>query len=166
MKQHFLALTLAVLSVAPVAAQTTSSTDAPSATANIMASNPEDIAAKLQDFGYRAELTKDEQGDPKIKSSAGGANFSIYFYGCEKNIDCTAIQLSSGFDLETGTTLEVVNDWNANKRYGKVYLDDEKDPYIEMDIELEGEGIPVETFRMNMETWDKIVADFQTHIDW
>ena len=166
MKPHFLALTLAALSAIPATAQTTSSTDAPPAAQNIMASNPQDIAAKLQDFGYRTELTKDEQGDPKIKSSAGGANFSVYFYGCDNNVDCTSIQLSAGFDLDAGTTLEVINEWNAGKRYGKVYLDDEKDPYIEMDIELEGAGIPVETFRMNMETWDKIVADFQTHIDW
>ena len=157
MKRHFFAMVLTLASTASAFAQTT---------VNIMASNPEQVAAALQTFGYRAELTKDDQGDPKIKSSAGGANFSIYFYGCDKNINCSSIQLSSGFDLETGTTLDLINEWNANKRFGKVYLDDEKDPYIEMDIEMEGAGIPEETFRMNMETWDKIVADFQTHIDW
>lgn len=166
MKHPFLALALAVIAATPALAESTTTSTTTPASVNIMASNPEQVAAALQTFGYRAELTKDDQGDPKIKSSAGGANFSVYFYGCEKNVDCTSIQLSAGFDLEKGTTLEVVNDWNANKRFGKVYMDDEKDPYIEMDIEMDGAGIPEDTFRMNMETWDKIVADFQTHIDW
>lgn len=168
MKRHFLAWALVAVTTAPAFAENTStpSTSAADVTENIMAGNPEQIAAVLQKFGYRAELTKDDQGDPKIKSAAGGANFTIYFYGCDKNVDCTSIQLSSGFDLDSGTTLEVVNDWNANKRFGKAYMDDEKDPYVEMDIEMEGAGIPEETFRKTLEEWDNIVADFQSHINW
>ena len=154
MKRYVLSLILALTAAAPAAAQ------------NVTADNPQAIADLLKDWGYRAELTADDQGDPKINSSTSGANFAIYFYGCEANRNCTSIQFSSGFDLDSGTTMEVVNDWNTKKRYGKVYIDDEKDPYIEVDVNLYGGGIPQDTFRDTLESWERLLSDFQTHIDW
>lgn len=154
MNARSLALILALGTATPVFA------------ANVQAEYPAAIAELMKTFGYRAELTTDDQGDPKIKSSAGGANFSVYFYGCKNGKDCTSIQFSAGFDLTDGTTLEVVNDWNTAKRYGKVYLDSENDPYIEMDINLEFGGIGEETFRDTLDIWDRLVSDFKTHINW
>ncbi len=117
-------------------------------------------------MGYRAELTTDDQGDPKIKSSASGSNFSIFFYGCNDGSDCTSIQFSAGFDMDNGTTLTVANEWNAHKRYGQVYLDEENDPFLEMDVNLDGGGVSEETFRDTVGIWDKMLAEFQQHIDW
>lgn len=133
---------------------------------NITADDPGKIAATLQEAGYKAELTQDDQGDPKIKSSAGGANYSIYFYGCANNKHCQSIQFSAGFDLTNGTTLEVVNDWNTKKRYGKVYLDADKDPYIEMDVNLAYGGVSRKGFLDTLDSWDRLLSDFQAHIDW
>jgi hypothetical protein len=72
----------------------------------------------------------------------------------------------SGFDLVSGTTLDVANAWNRDKRYGRVYLDDESDPYLEMDINLWGGGISPATFKDNLEIWESLLNDFQLHIDW
>lgn len=177
MRPLFLALLLGA-SAMPAMAQTTGSTaDQPLAEGNaqggaavgsdaVTGADPAYIAELMKDFGYRAELTTDDQGDPKIKSAGGGANYSIYFYGCENNENCNSIQFSAGFDLTDGTTLEVVNEWNTNKRYGKVYLDNENDPYIEMDINLFGGGISPETLKDDLGLWDNLLADFQDHIDW
>ncbi|HEX9858108.1 MAG TPA: hypothetical protein VGA75_07105, partial [Paracoccaceae bacterium] len=52
-------------------------TATPAFAANVQAEYPAAIAELMKTFGYRAELTTDDQGDPKIKSSAGGANFSV-----------------------------------------------------------------------------------------
>ncbi len=38
----------------------------------------------------------------------------------------------------TGATLQTVNDWNRTKRYSRAYLDDEGDPILESDLDLEG----------------------------
>ncbi len=132
----------------------------------VTADNPEGMADLMRDFGYRAELTTDDQGDPKIRSGGGGANYSIYFYGCTDGKDCQSIQFSAGFDLDAGTTLAVVNDWNTNKRFGKVYLDPDNDPYIEMDVNLAFGGIGEATFKDSLELWDRVLSDFQAHIDW
>ncbi len=141
-------------------------TTEPAGPANIVATDPAGIAAALQSFGYKAVLETDGNGDPKIRSGAAGSNFSIYFYGCSGGQDCRSIQLAAGFDLTNGTTLEVVNDWNAKKRYGKSYMDQDADPWLEMDLNLDFGGISPDTFRDNLDLWERLVADFKTHINW
>jgi Putative bacterial sensory transduction regulator len=138
----------------------------PALAQNVTADDPDAIVKLLQEWGYRATLVKDSQGDPKIDSATAGVNFSVYFYGCTAGADCSSIQLSSGFDMESGTTPEVVNAWNSTKRFGKVYLDDEQDPFIEMDITLAAGGVSRDNFRDDMDKWEQLLSDFQTHIDW
>src|SRR5690606_3984244 len=43
----------------------------------------EQLAGLLADAGYRATAGRDGEGDPMLSSSAAGANFNIYMYGCE-----------------------------------------------------------------------------------
>ena len=131
----------------------------------VRAEAPEAIVALMHELGYRAELTTDGQGDPKIKSAAGGANFSIYFYGCSDHRACRSVQFSAGFDTKDGVDLLRVNDWNRHNRYGQASLDAENDPYIEMDILMQG-GLSRELFEANLSVWDNMLADFQRHIDW
>ncbi len=138
----------------------------PALAAPVVAENPQAIAGLLKDIGYRAELTKDDTGDPKIESAAAGVNFSIYFYGCTDGKACSSIQFSSGFDLDSALNMSSVNDWNTRKRYGKVYIDDEGDPYLEMDINLAGGGITEDSFRDSLDSWERLLSDFQEHIDW
>jgi len=136
----------------------------PTFAANVTADNPAALAEVLRAMGYRAELTKDDQGDPKIVSATGGSNFRIYFYGCTANLNCTSIQFAAGFDLTNGSTLEVMNAWNAAKRYSKSYLDAEQDPLIEMDVNLAFGGVSEQNFRSTLDLWDGLLGQFKTHI--
>ncbi|WP_151719555.1 YbjN domain-containing protein [Gemmobacter serpentinus] len=171
MKPIFLGLALALVPQFGMA-QTTNSVPVPKlvpaqtqSNDMISAGNPAHIVEVMQSLGYRAELTTDDRGDPKIKSAAGGANFSVWFYGCSSGKDCEAIQFSAGFDMENGMEMASVNDWNTRKRYGKVYLDDEQDPYIEMDM-MVGTGMSRDLFAENLSLWDRTIADFKDHINW
>ena len=154
MKLQLLALVLAAAAAAAP----------PTFAANVTADNPAALAEVLRAMGYRAELTTDDQGDPKIVSATGGSNFRIYFYGCTANVNCTSIQFAAGFDLTNGSTLEVMNAWNTAKRYSQAYLDNEQDPLIEMDVNLAFGGVSEENFRDNLEIWDGLLGRFKTHI--
>lgn len=153
MKNIALGLALFILAALPAAAQ------------NIVAENPTQMADALRSFGYRAELLKDDGGDPKISSSTGGVNFSIFFYGCTNGQNCDAISFSAAFDLDTGSTLELMNAWNHKKRYTKAYLDDEIDPIIDMDVFLGSGGVSIDNFRVWVDTWERALGDFKLHID-
>ncbi len=135
----------------------------PAAAQTVTATRPETIAAVLRDAGYRAELTKDDSGDPLIKSSASGASFSVFFYNCTANKECSTVQFYAGFK-QPGMTLDKINSWNASHRFGRAYLDDEKDPRIEMDVDLDKGGMSGALFKANLDTWESLLGEFQKTI--
>ncbi|MCB1492345.1 MAG: YbjN domain-containing protein [Rhodobiaceae bacterium] len=163
----FLGLAVAVLiGPAPFPALAQDKAQAPEATAEppIEASDPARIAQILQDFGYRALLEKDSQGDPVIRTTFSQVNSSIFFYSCTDGADCKVIQFAAGFDLKDGISLSKLNDWNRNKLFGAAYRDDEDDPWLKMTVNLEG-GVTPQNLRHTIEWWQVIIDDFKEHID-
>jgi hypothetical protein len=129
----------------------------------IDAENPADLVAMIQALGFQARLDEDNVGDPLIRSSAGGGEFSIYFYGCTDNKRCQSLQFSAGYDLDDGTTHAVVDEWNEIKRFASAYLDDEDDPFLQMDINTAG-GITRQNFENSFELWQTLKGQFEDHI--
>jgi hypothetical protein len=123
-----------------------------------------EVVAWLQKAGYKAALSKDSGGDPMIDSASGGANFKIYFYDC-KDARCKALQFSAGFNLKEPLTLEKANAWNSKHRYLKTYLDEEGDPYVQYDVNLNA-GRTIEGLNDDFEIWVDMLPDFTTFIDW
>lgn len=127
--------------------------------------DPDVIKLLMADFGLPATKTTDSDGDPMLDSRIDGTHFSVYFYNCKAN-RCGSVQFSAGFDMDEPMTYERVNEWNKTTRYGKVYLDEEMDPYVEMDIGLAGEGIGSKNFDDALDTWRVVLSDFRKFIDW
>ncbi|NEX91651.1 YbjN domain-containing protein [Caulobacter sp. 17J65-9] len=123
-----------------------------------------EVAAWLKDKGYRAELSKDDAGDPMIDSAAEGINFKVYFYDCE-GPRCKAIQFSAGFDLKNGLSLAKANEWNRKNRYLKVYLDDDSDPYVQYDVNVNA-GRTMSGLDDDFSVWTGMLGDFAEFIDW
>ena len=138
---------------------------APASAQTINAADPEELVRILQFNGYRAELTTDREGDPLIKTGSVGANWEVYFYGCTNGTRCTSIQFAAGFNYENGYNGRSINEWNRDMRYGKVYLDRDGDPFIEMDINLEN-GVNQRNFESSLKVWDEVLGDFLKHIEW
>ena len=119
----------------------------------------DEVASVLQAKGYAAQIGKDQEGDPKIHSGAQGVAFDIYFYGCHKGPRCSSIQFTSAFHVEGGMKLAEINSWNRKNRFGRAYLDDVNDPFIEMDLDVE-HGFTTEAVDNNIDTWDAVVGAF------
>ena len=102
---------------------------------------PDEVARVMQNRGFRAEITTTEDGRPLIKSTSGGYRFGVYFYGCKQD-RCPTIQFASAFDMADGLSLKRINAWNRSSRFGRAYLDDESDPFVEMDVDVENTASP------------------------
>jgi hypothetical protein len=154
--RHSLAAAALLLGTVPVAAET------------VTAKDPQSIVQAMQAAGYQAKLDVDKVGDPMVKSSTSGTQFGVYFYNCTDHKDCTSIQFQTGFDTDPGKapSLEVINRWNTTKRYTAAYLDDEGDPGISMDVNLDHGGIASDLFEDNLQLWASLVADYEKHIGW
>jgi hypothetical protein len=68
---------------------------AASAQTIVSAENPKEIASIIQRLGFQAKLETDNLGDPVIRSSATGVDFSIYFYDCTNNKRCKSLHLTA-----------------------------------------------------------------------
>jgi hypothetical protein len=49
-------------------------------------------------------------------------------------------------------------------RFASAYLDDEGDPYLQMDINTEG-GITQENFEKSLDLWQSLKGEFEKYID-
>lgn len=128
------------------------------------ATDPAVLASLIEDYGYPAEITVDSVGDPLIKSSAHGYNFDMFFYDCTDNVQCQAVQFAVTFDLEDGMSLTSAQDFNRDKRWVKVYMDEESDPRVEMDVNLRG-GVSPENFTDSFDWWLIMMGEFVEYID-
>jgi hypothetical protein len=128
------------------------------------ATDAEGLASLIRGLGYRATVEKDGVGDPMIMSSAGGTDFAIYFYGCTDGADCKWLLFKVGYDLDDGTTGESINAWNAETIFGRAYLDDEADPWLEMSVNMDG-GVSRANFEDSFDWWEVILSGFEDHID-
>ena len=131
----------------------------------VSAENPDALIAIIQELGFQAKLEKDDIGDPVIRSSSGGVDFRIYFYDCKNNKRCKSLHFSVGYDLADGASLDAVQVWNADKRFASAYLDDESDPFLQMDINTEG-GITQKNFENTFELWQSLKGEFEQFIGW
>lgn len=125
--------------------------------------NAEEVAQVLQAKGYRAHIDRDAVGDPRITSGADGSQFQVLFYNC-KDDRCASIQFATAFDLKAGMSLDQVNEWNRTKRFGRAYLDAQRDPFVVMDVDLE-RGATTEAVANYLDTWAAVVPAFKAFID-
>ncbi|MDQ7070451.1 MAG: YbjN domain-containing protein [Rhodobacterales bacterium] len=139
---------------------------ATTATAEITATDAYEVMTRMQKFGFIASMEADSDGDPKIVSRVSDTKFRVYFYGCENNDNCSSLHFRAGYDLANGITASKMNEWNREKRFAKAYIDDEGDPFLEMDVNLDFEGVGDENFEDSLDWWRLLVEDFEEFIDW
>ena len=121
------------------------------------------VAAVLQTAGYKAEVGKDDDGDPDVKSAADGTNFTIFFYGCNHTERCTSLTFQSAFHVDGGVAVDKINEWNRNKRFLKGWLDKVNDPFVEMDIDVE-HGFTSEALASYLDDWASGLPGFKQTI--
>lgn len=131
----------------------------------VKAQEPMTVLAAMQKAGYAtAKLGIDKLGDPYIEAAVNGTTFQAFFYNCTDHKACATLQLHSGYDLDKTPTATLINSWNRTQRFGRAWLDDQGDPILEMDIDLDDGGMSSALFADNLEFWATIVAAFEKHI--
>jgi Putative bacterial sensory transduction regulator len=124
----------------------------------------DEVALVMKARGLPATVGKDGVGDPNITSKFNGLNFEVIFYDCA-GARCKAIQFSRGFDTDEGVTLEKLNEWNRDFRFGRAFRDNENDPYVQMDVDVEL-GATIESVGSNLQTWLDVMEAFAQTLGW
>lgn len=135
------------------------------ASAGQVVGTADSIAEALTDYGLKVERETDAEGAPKLLTRIEGTRFTIWFYDCDDG-PCTSLQFSAGFDLNDPLSASKMNEWNRDKRFGKAWIDDEGDPFLEMNVALGAEGVSANSFDLSLDMWRIAMGQFRNFIDW
>jgi len=144
------ALAIALLAASPAAGQST-----------ITGNDVEEILRIARMHG-KARLVEQKNGNPQITGRMNGLLYQIFFLNCTDGADCEDINFYLGF-LDIEPTLEVINDWNYNKRFSRAYIDRDNDACVEMDLDL-AVPVSVEYMESTFDLWSLIVTQFAEHV--
>lgn len=117
-----------------------------------------ELVAAMEAAGLPATLTKDKSGEPLVRSKYFGWGFVALLSECdETKSECARISFVMGIDLPEGSTLDKVNQWN-NTYVTQAYLDDDRDPFIEWTLIVEG-GITDEALASGIDLWKGAIEE-------
>jgi uncharacterized protein YdgA (DUF945 family) len=94
----------------------------------------------LDDEGFTYTVETDGSGDPKIEvdpGDTGARSIEVEYYNCTGE-RCEDFLLKAAFRPSKGATLKVINEFNRENRWVRVYLDDDNTPMVEMDVNADG----------------------------
>lgn len=153
-------LAAALLAAAPM---TLAATAPASAQALIDATRPNEVLAIAQNYGS-GQLDVDGVGDPMIIGEMEDVTYTVVFYGCQNNVNCTSLLFRAGFS-KPGFSTGDMNVWNAERLFGRAYIDNEGDPIIEMTVNLFG-GVSAQNLDDTFDWWRVVLTQFKEHINW
>lgn len=130
----------------------------------INAANPATIKAVVESQGWPATIIAKPDKDPYIESNRNGLKFLVLFMNCDGGKNCKTLQYYMGFSDAKDVSLDRLNKWNRDKRFGRAYKDDEGDPVLEMDVDLDFAGIPRENVGETFNTWASLMDSFREYI--
>ena len=128
---------------------------------DLTAANVDEVLNAARGYGS-ATLTTQSNGDPQITGKTDGISYQIYFRNCTNNKNCEDLNFYLGF-LDVKPTLEVINDWNLNKRFSRAYLDQDQDACVEMDLDMV-KGVSAEYLDSQVGLWTLVVEQFADHV--
>lgn len=127
---------------------------------------PEDVAGVVQEAGFRAKIGKTSDGLHQISSKTQGIDFYIYVVDCDTNLSKDCITLTFGAYLAPNTklTADAMNQWNADRKFTRAFVDEAGDPSLEMDVSTY--GVTHKYLLDLIDVWDTRVGKFLDHINW
>lgn len=127
----------------------------------LLATDPYAIQRVIQNAGYKAEMSTDDEGNPKIIGSSSNSTYWIMFLDCNLSIGCAGLQFFVGYSPEYAPSLEAINDFNNQYRYIRASVGSNGNPLMFMDIIVRDGGISEEAFLQYLGLWNQFVPAFE-----
>lgn len=122
------------------------------------------IAAVMKAAGHTVEV-KTANDEKYLSAEAAGYKYALFSFGCnDKDKECKSVQFFIAFNPDKSPTLEAMNTYAKDNRWGRIYLDKDGDPAMEFDVDLEQGGMSEELFLDNVAYWEAIVEAFSKFV--
>ncbi len=128
----------------------------------VLAPTIKDIYEIARGWGS-AERETSGNGLPMISGRIDGIKYALVLYDCDEATDtCKSAQFTAGF---SGANMDMqrINHWNAERRFGKAWLDDDNDPALELNFTLVG-GMTRENLDDTFDWWRVVARSYRDYI--
>jgi len=117
------------------------------------------VAELASAYGPAARRYDDAEDGPWIRAEMDGTVYTITFLNCTDGANCTSVQLRAWWQSDGGYTIEQMNRWNRDRRFGAAYLDGDMNPTVEFDVNLAG-GVTAVNFDDTLQWWQVVLREF------
>jgi hypothetical protein len=119
---------------------------------------------ELEGVFQEAQLAYERTGPGEYRlEMAGLKRVWLYLDYCQGE-RCGVLTLSAGFTPEEPPDLNLLNQWNRDRRFSRAFLDGEGAVWIESDLDLTG-GVSLGAVKAFLELFaQEILPDFMEHI--
>ena len=148
-------LAAALFAAAPLAAQ-------PALGGMITGTDIDRMAQIANAYGPASRQPDDDQG-PWIRGEMDGTIYTISFLNCQNGANCTSVQFRAWWNSEGAHTIEMMNDWNRQRRFSDAYIDDNGNATIEFDVNLAG-GVTAVNFDDTVQWWRAVLDQFRRDV--
>ncbi|MBN9310477.1 YbjN domain-containing protein [Devosia sp.] len=124
-------------------------------------SRVDDIVAIARSYGSAALETQPD-GSPRIAGRIKGVPYYVFFMNCAEGRACEDLNFYAGF-ANLKPTLDAINAWNRDKRFGNAYLDSDLDAAIEYDVNLEY-GVTRDNLNAAFGVWSVVLDEYTGYI--
>jgi hypothetical protein len=127
----------------------------------LLSLNTEQLQAVVADLELPYEARREADGSTTLVIEFPTAEASLYQYIDNRRL--VGLRLSAGYATRTKPTAEVVNAFNRRNRFTKVFLDDDKDPFLVMDLDV-GSGLTRSALMEFFEEYERSIAVFESTV--
>lgn len=115
----------------------------------------DDFVRVLSDAGYTpTEAVVQTNGAVRARISMGDIPVQVFLSGTGGDL-----QLYAGF--RGRVTFQAINEWNREQRFSHAYLDKDRDPVIESDLDIRG-GVAPYTLKVYLDRFKLSVAKYRS----
>ena len=116
------------------------------------------LAQVLGEMEIDYVLSFDDADDPLWTFTHLGLLLTVIAYDETGSGQYESLLFYAGWAAESDIPLAAVNDWNADSRFGRAYIDEAGDPVIELDLLLSG-GVTAQTVKDYIDVFAAVASD-------
>ncbi len=120
------------------------------------------IAQIAAAYGPATRQPDDDQG-PWVRGEIDGTIYTISFLNCQNATNCTSVQFRAWWNSEGAHTVEMMNQWNRERRFSDAYIDSNGNATIEFDVNLAG-GVTAVNFDDTVQWWQAVLREFRSTV--
>lgn len=125
-------------------------------------SKVDEIVTLARGYGS-ATLETQSDGAPRIAGNIKGVPYYVFFMNCTAaGAACEDLNFYAGF-ADIKPTMDALNAWNRDKRFGNAYLDSDLDAAIEYDVNLEY-GVTRENLDAAFGLWSVLLEQYVEYV--